>query len=641
MPPTRRPRTVPPVARLAFGVVLWMALAGCQVIVAPPGTPAPAPTLSLVAILRAADLAPRDDAALARDLLLGGTPVPRVAASEDPDPQPGDTARFWLGDPDTDRTREITATLRLRTAHLEMWAEQDTALDEAALRRSAEAFESRIYPTLHETFGAEWSPGVDGNPRLAVLNARVAGAAGYFTSANEYPRLANPTSNAREMFVMNVQALSPGTGAYEAVLAHEYQHMIHWSEDPNEDAWLNEGLSELAEVLAGYPERTGRVQQYAAAPGLPLTHWDEGPTGSAAHYGASYLFVRYLYDRLGAQAIRMLVAEPRNGMAGVEQVLVSLGADFDADTFLGDWVIANALLAEDAALTGLAYDGLEVGARATLVAAYPGEWATQVHQYGTDYYALQPQAGGSLAVTFRGQPTVPLLPDGAASGQYRWWSNRGDNSHATLERTVDLSAVRTATLTVRLWYDLEEGWDYAYLRASADGGATWTLLRGAQSSDENPHGSAYGPGYTGRSGGGDAPAWVTETVDLSALAGHSVLLHVDVVTDDSVNGNGLCLDDLTIPEIGWRDDVERGDDGWRAQGFIRDNNALPQRYIVQLATWGEVFTVQSLLEPANSQGAWRLPGWGADVQRALLAVTAVAPSTSAQAPYTLTLEEFP
>ena len=36
------------------------------------------------------------------------------------------------------------------------------------------------------------------------------------------------------------------------VLAHEFQHMIHWKQDRNETSWMNEGFSEVAVLLNGY-----------------------------------------------------------------------------------------------------------------------------------------------------------------------------------------------------------------------------------------------------------------------------------------------------------------------------------------------------------------------------------------------------
>lgn len=645
MRPLRQRRAAAFAAGLALAVGLGVALAGCQGDLASTAslrpTPAPSPTLTLAERLRAEELPPRDDAALARDLWLGGTPVPRVVRSEDPDPAPGHRERFWISDLAAGEPHEITATLQLRTEHLEMWVQDGSALRLEDLERSAQVFEERIYPANRALFGPEWTPGVDGNPRLTVLNAPLAGAAGYYSAANQYPRLANPTSNEREMFVMNTRTLAPGSEEYESVLAHEFQHMIHWHQDPNEDSWLNEGLSELAEALAGYGERTARIAAFAREPDLPLTRWAGGHSGSAAHYGASYLFVRYLYDAYGAEAIRALTAEPRNGLAGVDRVLAGLGSGADAESFYADWLLANTLGAKEAPAVVRRYAGLQVDVAANAVGRFPTEIATQLHQYGADYYLLEPDLGGALQIGFRGAPTVRLVPNDAPSGRYQWWSNRGDNSHTYLERAVDLTGVPTATLTFRLWFDLEEGWDYALLRASTDGGVTWRVLQGAHAARVAGHGAAPVWGYTGRSGAAsDAPEWVAESVDLSHLAGRRVLLRFDVVTDDSVNEAGLCLDDLAIPEIGWLDDVEQGEEGWRAAGFLRHDNTLPQGYIVQIVTFGEEPAVRRLEVGSGGAGAWRVDGWGSSVDRALLVVSAVAPKTAERATYTLALEEL-
>ena len=200
-------------ARLAALVGAALALAACVAVAPPAATPPPeplAPPRALAATLRAAELPPRDDASLARDLVLSGTPVPRVVRTVDPDPAPGAAERFWLSGLDGGSAREITATLRLRTASVEMWVEEGVPVDEEGLGRAAAALGERIIPSNRRHFGDEWRPGVDGNPRLVVLNARFSGAAGYYSSANQYTRLAHPYSNEREMFVMNVAALAPG-----------------------------------------------------------------------------------------------------------------------------------------------------------------------------------------------------------------------------------------------------------------------------------------------------------------------------------------------------------------------------------------------------------------------------------------------
>src|SRR5439155_25366635 len=109
------------------------------------------------------------------------------------------------------------------------------------------------------------------------------------------------------------------------------------------------------------------------------------------------------------------------------------------------------------------------------------------------------------------------------------------------------------------------------------------IARGQHASDFDPLGQAYGPGYTGRSGDGDTPAWIDEQVDLSPFAGRDVLLRFEYITDEAASGPGFALDDLSVPEIGFVDDAE-ADYGWPASGFTRVTGPIAQRYLIQLVT---------------------------------------------------------
>ncbi|MCB0240386.1 MAG: hypothetical protein KDH08_17465, partial [Anaerolineae bacterium] len=115
-------------------------------------------------------------------------------------------------------------------------------------------FAEATYPTDRNFFGSEWSPGVDNDPRLHILHSEQLGdsIAGYFSGADEVSNKAQPFSNEREMFYINIDNTKPDTDFYNGVLAHEFQHMIHWYQDKNETSWVNEGMSELASELNGY-----------------------------------------------------------------------------------------------------------------------------------------------------------------------------------------------------------------------------------------------------------------------------------------------------------------------------------------------------------------------------------------------------
>ena len=64
---------------------------------------------------------------------------------------------------------------------------------------------------------------------------------------------------------------------YETVLAHEFQHMVHWNNDRNEETWVNEGMSELAQEVAGYLPDLGFVRVYARQPGHATDYLEYRP----------------------------------------------------------------------------------------------------------------------------------------------------------------------------------------------------------------------------------------------------------------------------------------------------------------------------------------------------------------------------
>jgi hypothetical protein len=158
----------------------------------------------------------------------------------------GDRETFWVLNLNPLQSFQVSATLRHISPNLYMWVQDDLEVPRDALERSAETFDRLLYPTVRRYFGAEWSPGIDNDIRLTVLNARFSGALAYFSTGDEYPAAVMPYSNQREMFYINPENAPPGSTSYEAALVHEFQHMVHWFADSNEFAWVNEGASELA-----------------------------------------------------------------------------------------------------------------------------------------------------------------------------------------------------------------------------------------------------------------------------------------------------------------------------------------------------------------------------------------------------------
>jgi hypothetical protein len=105
---------------------------------------------------------------------------------------------------------------------------------------------------------------------------------------------------------------------YPETLAHEIQHLLNLGHrcvekscDGPQETWLNEGLSKVAEDLAGYGWNStigrGEGARYLARTasdatlrgydGRSLTLWEGDPIGS---YQGVHSFVRYFADRVGA-----------------------------------------------------------------------------------------------------------------------------------------------------------------------------------------------------------------------------------------------------------------------------------------------------------------------------------------------------
>jgi hypothetical protein len=513
----------------------------------------------------------------------------------------GDRKTFWVTNVDTNHNFQVETTLRFITEHLYFWIEDGVRYSEDELARLAETFEAEIYPINRAFFGSEWTPGVDGDPHLYVVLATELGnsVAGYYSSSDQYVPEAHPYSNGHEMFLLNADNLSLDDSFTYGVLAHEFQHMIHWYQDRNEETWLNEGFAELAAFLNGFGGE-GTDTLYVLDPDIQLTTWPDS-SDTLPHYGGSFLFVNYFLNRFGDGATQAVVGHEANGLHSIDAVLEELEI-FDpqtnkplrADDVFADWAVANYLLEPNVADGRYFYRNYplapSVDPTATVDRCPTNPSGTSVHQYGVDY--IQITCEGEYVLRFEGDGQVGLLPVDPYSGEYTFWSNLGDESNMTLTRVFDFSSTAgTLTFNYRTWYDLEEDYDYLYLLASTDSGESWEILKTPGGTDENPSGNSYGWAYNGTSG--LIPSWVEESVDLSAYAGKEVWLRFEYVTDAAINGQGFLLDDVSIPEIGYFSDFEADEGGWEAAGFVRVQNVLPQTFQVSLIMRGAQTNVQT------------------------------------------------
>jgi immune inhibitor A len=550
-----------------------------------------------------------------------GIKVDPVPASPTATHTVGDTEQFAVLNQGSSRVDTVSAVLRAVTPHALFYFENGLEVDPADLALATKDFEDTVYPKTIAAIG-QASVGPDGDQRIAILNLLSTGVGGYFTGQDQYPTVASPRSNGRNIVYINGRTPRLGSPSYSGVVSHELQHLLHWKQDHNEAAWINEGMSELA--IEWVTERRNALDAFLSNPDMQLNNWPLSG-GASPHYAGSYLFMRYLFQRLQNKDARALVAEQQDGIDGVRAFLRQAKSELSFEAIFADWTVANFAnqpSSDRYGHTGLETRDLPVKSIAT------GETSDEtVQQFGADYLELKSGTGPTM-FRFEGSTSARVIPADAQQGNGFWWSGRGDGIDTMLTRELDLRNVSSATLRFWTWFSTEDGWDYAYVAASKDGGNTWQALTGKQTSTKNPFSLAYGPGYTGNSGSG-TPAWVEEQMDLSPFAGQQVLIRFEYVTDDVGNGPGWAVDSIQVPEIGFSDDAESDVPGWVAQGYQRIEGPLPQRFIVQLLEFGNQLTVRQVPMDASNRAQVDIGG----ANRTVIVVSGATDGTTEPAAY--------
>ncbi|NPD87565.1 MAG: hypothetical protein HGN29_02510 [Asgard group archaeon] len=249
-------------------------------------------------------------------------------------------------------------------------------------------FENKIYPNDILYFGnPDGNLGdIDGDYNVTILLASLdAGVAGYFDPNNEYP---GPNSNQREMVYVDYFTTY-------GVLAHEFQHLIHYNYDTAEFWWLDEGCAELAKYLNGY-DTTNNLTSFASSyfatnPDDSLLYWNYNEAGGKnvrIDYGGAYMFVFYMAEKYGNAAIKDMVASTSVGPVSVETALQGLGHSIDFNDLYLNWI--TALYIDDPSFGGglYGYENLDISMSYNLVSTFPASLTDRLNRfYGI--YALK------------------------------------------------------------------------------------------------------------------------------------------------------------------------------------------------------------------------------------------------------------
>lgn len=589
---------------------------------------------------------PMDRYKLARELkgLTDEEMVPDIPG--DVEYQVNDRSEFIVNENLGGEYRALPSRLRYISENAYWWTSHDAQADDEEIAAAAENFENEILKINRLIFGKEWSPGIDNDPRIHILivqEERWGSTFGYFTSKNEYPTSVESNSNQKEMFYINLGAVRIDSVAFGGELAHEYHHLIHWNHDPNEDLWWNEAMSELAIFLSGaQPTKTrgkNSADIFAEIPDIQLTSRPELRFGDEdlsrfAHYAAERLFGVYLLEQNGPQLIKDIIKNPAPGVLGIEEELAKLPGEPSFEDVYASWILANLLNRHSLDEGQYGYQEISpVPPLMEQVIAFNGEpIADKLPPYGTRYY--QVRRDDPVKVNFNGSTLARLTPVDPPSGEFAWYSNRGDETEFTLTRAFDLNGLDTATLNFKTWYEMEKFYDFAYLEVSTDGGQTWEILETAHGTDRDPNDVSLGYGYTD-----STLEWLSESIDLTPYTGQEIQVRFHVVTDFTTNRDGFQVDDIAIPELDYYDGAEDDSGGWEAQGFIRSSNLVPVEWIVWLVKASNPFEIERIALTPQQSAEFTIQGLGVDFDLAALAISPTAPVTTIKIDYEIAFQQ--
>ncbi|GAB3159528.1 immune inhibitor A [Myceligenerans halotolerans] len=169
--------------------------------------------------------------------------------------------------------------------------------------------------------------------------------------------------------------------------------------------------------------------------------------------------------------------------------------------------------------------------------------------------------GPAFHATTRPQAALVNLPDGTESievgvdpidGNYAY-STTGNNLNTTFT-SPEFAVPAGGELSAQVNYEIEAGYDYAFVDITTDGGATWTSLSTSESTDDDPNGTNPGGGIDGSSGG-----WVELTADLSEYAGETAQLRFRYTSDGGVAERAIVVDSVTVGDALFEDFEDASD----------------------------------------------------------------------------------
>ena len=216
----------------------------------------------------------------------------------------------------------------------------------------------------------------------------------------------------------------------------------------------------------------------------------------------------------------------------------------------------------------------------------------------------------------------------ASSGAAALYSGQGNELNRSLSLKLNLTDAGAGAfdLSFDAWWEIEGGWDFAYLETSIDEGRSWKRRvprdRHHMPAKHGHDGSDSLPGFTGLSGDLDGdnknesnpacdpkaellhgddkagqakspclePSWVRPSFDLADLRGHQAIVRLRYFTDMAAVMRGIMIDNLRVSGLPPDRQIDESFEGelgpsWRLDGFSKSGGRhqllVPHYYMIE------------------------------------------------------------
>ena len=342
-----------------------------------------------------------------------------------------------------------------------------------------------IYDTCVELFGNVKN--TDGDERITIFLYNVrdnyqayaeAGTGidmkiyrpGYFDTENEHALSSRyPISNELDMLYLDSWP-SIETGTIYLGLSKVFTQMILNNVDSDEEQWLVEGLSSMAEVLTGYRYSNFQTPQdpqkdISAAVANSLFYWsNDASTVGLTDLNSSYMIMLYLYDHYGIELLKSIAADSLNGIVSIDSKLAELEIEESFSQVFDNYAIASFINGYEHAVYGDKY-GFK-----NLTLGIPGQeelnWEDSDSKASIDLIVPTPQwASRYYKMDSRYVPDVLRFNGNNESKMDVYVVTREENFEVLKmnmdttynESTIDLSAYKAKNLVVVVTSKSEDG----------------------------------------------------------------------------------------------------------------------------------------------------------------------------------------